>query len=54
MEHSKDDANVPFETAVLTSGLLPYCKYIIRESGGHFSKDALDEYIKTVMVKYYS
>jgi pimeloyl-ACP methyl ester carboxylesterase len=54
MEHSKDDANVPFETAVITSGLLPHCNFTIRESGGHFSNEALDEFIKTVMVEYYS
>ncbi len=49
MEHSRDDESVPFVTAELTSKLLSHCTLKIRESGGHFSKETLDEFIQTVM-----
>jgi pimeloyl-ACP methyl ester carboxylesterase len=51
MQHSKSDNAVPFITALLTSKLLPNCKLEVKENGEHFSKDALDDYIKTVMVE---
>lgn len=50
MEHSKDDANVPFATAALTAGLLPQCEFRARESGGHFSSELLDDFIKAVVL----
>lgn len=53
MEHSKDDQNVPFITAAITSDLLPHCIFKIRENGGHFSNEALDDFIRTVMVGFY-
>jgi len=49
MRHSRFDEAVPFITASLTSRLLPNCKLDVRESREHFSKDALDDFIKTVM-----
>lgn len=49
MRHSRSDEAVPFITAALTSRLLPNCKFDTRESSEHFSKDVLDDFIKTVM-----
>jgi pimeloyl-ACP methyl ester carboxylesterase len=49
MRHSKFDNAVPFITALLTSKLLPNCELEIKESDEHFSKDALDDFIKTVI-----
>ncbi len=53
MRHSKSDEAVPFMTAFLTSKMLPNCSLIAKESGEHFSKDTLDEYIKTVIAINY-
>jgi hypothetical protein len=50
MQHSKEDN---FITAEITSKLLPNCRLEIREKGGHFSPELLDEFIKTAMAKYY-
>jgi hypothetical protein len=50
MQHSKGDSNVPFITAQLTAPMLPHCEFIIKESDEHFSLQALDEFIKTVML----
>ncbi|HLO15376.1 MAG TPA: alpha/beta fold hydrolase [Anaerolineales bacterium] len=53
MQHSKEDQAVPFITALLTSQLLPNCKLIMKEHGEHFSKEALDDFIKTVIARNY-
>jgi pimeloyl-ACP methyl ester carboxylesterase len=50
MQHSKLDN---FETAVITSNLLPNCQFEVKEKGVHFSDAALDDFIKTVMSGYY-
>ena len=48
MQHSKDDPAVPFITAKITAGLLPNCRFNIKETGVHFSNEALDEFLKEV------
>jgi pimeloyl-ACP methyl ester carboxylesterase len=53
MQHSRADQNVPFITAEITANLLPNCQFKIRDMGEHFSKEALDEYIKTVIFEFY-
>jgi pimeloyl-ACP methyl ester carboxylesterase len=53
MRHSRFDQGVPFVTALLTSRLLPNCKLDVRETDEHFSKDALDDFIKTVIAGNY-
>lgn len=53
MQHSQEDQQVPFVTAEMTAQLLPNCRFEIREKGEHFSKDLLDDFIETVMAKYY-
>lgn len=53
MQHSMTDDNVPFITAEITASLLPNCQLDIRKSGEHFSKDALDNFIKTVVTETY-
>lgn len=53
MQHSKFDNAVPFMAALLTANLLPNCKLEVKESGEHFSKDALDDYIETVIAENY-
>jgi pimeloyl-ACP methyl ester carboxylesterase len=53
MEHSKEDKDVPFSTALLTSQLLPKCKFSVRENGPHFSQDALENFIASVMAEHY-
>lgn len=45
MEHGVDDPSVPFAAAEITAGLLPHCVLDRRESGGHFSKELLDDFI---------
>jgi pimeloyl-ACP methyl ester carboxylesterase len=50
LQHSQDDENVPFITAQLTAGLLPHCRLIAKESGGHFSLEALDQFIQTIIL----
>lgn len=51
MRHSKCDDGVPFNTAVRTSELLPDCQLELLETGPHFSKEALDDFIKETMIK---
>lgn len=52
MRHSKQDDNVPFETAVRTAELLPNCRLELTETGPHFSDEALDDFIeKTIADK---
>ncbi len=53
MQHSKADQNVPFITAEMTANLLPNCQFEIQENGEHFSKDALNDFMKTVMFETY-
>ncbi len=51
MEHSRTDANVPFITAEMTAKLLPHCRLAIRETGEHFSAEALDDFIVNTMLR---
>jgi hypothetical protein len=44
---------VPLITAEMTSKLLPNCKFEIRENDVHFSKEVLDDFIRTAMAGYY-
>jgi pimeloyl-ACP methyl ester carboxylesterase len=53
MQHSKFDNSVPFITAEMTSKLLPHCRFEIKENDVHFSKEALDDFIRTVMAGNY-
>ena len=53
MQHSKADNNIPFVTAEMTSKFLPNCKFIIKENDSHFSNEILDDFIKTIVMKYY-
>jgi pimeloyl-ACP methyl ester carboxylesterase len=46
MRHSKSDDDVPYRTAVRTSQLLPDCNLQLLETGPHFSREALDDFIK--------
>jgi pimeloyl-ACP methyl ester carboxylesterase len=54
MQHSKEDAQVPFVAAEMTAKLLPNCRFEAREKGEHFSKEILDDFIRTAMAKYYT
>ncbi|HEX6032825.1 MAG TPA: hypothetical protein VFY83_00275, partial [Anaerolineales bacterium] len=49
MQHSQEDESIPVMTALLTSKLLPNCRLDIQEHGPHFSPQALDEFIRTVI-----
>jgi pimeloyl-ACP methyl ester carboxylesterase len=51
MEHSRLDDG--FITAEMTSKMLLNCKFIARDKEGHFSKELLDDFIKTVMARFY-
>jgi pimeloyl-ACP methyl ester carboxylesterase len=49
MRHSKCDDSVPFTTAIRTAHLLPNCELELTETGPHFSKETLDDFIlKTI------
>jgi len=50
MEHSKTDPDVPFITAEITAKMIPNCQFNVRE-GEHFSKEALDQFIKNLMLR---
>jgi pimeloyl-ACP methyl ester carboxylesterase len=52
MQHSKEDDQVPFVVAEMTAKLLPNCRFEAREKGEHFSKEILDDFIKTAMTRY--
>jgi pimeloyl-ACP methyl ester carboxylesterase len=52
MQHSKRDDSIPFRTAVRTAELLSNCRLELLESGPHFSKDVLDEFIEKTMVPH--
>jgi pimeloyl-ACP methyl ester carboxylesterase len=48
MRHSKED--LPFTTAIRTAQLLPHCDLELTETGPHFSKEALDDFIEETIV----
>jgi pimeloyl-ACP methyl ester carboxylesterase len=50
MRHSKED--LPYTTAIRTAQLLPNCELELTETGPHFSKEALDDFIEKTMVKH--
>lgn len=49
MQHSRDDDSVPLITAQITAAMLPTCALRVRENGGHFSQDVLNDFIDQVM-----
>jgi pimeloyl-ACP methyl ester carboxylesterase len=49
MRHSKTD--LPFTTAVRTAQLLPNCELELTETGPHFSREALDDFIEKTLIK---
>ncbi len=51
MRHSKTDDSVPYQTATRTTQLLPHCNLELTETGPHFSKEALDDFIERTMVR---
>ena len=53
MQHSRVDDQVPFVTAEMTSRLLPNCRFEARESGEHFSRQVLDDFIARAMIAHY-
>jgi hypothetical protein len=53
MRHSRFDRGVPLITASLTSKLLPNCQLEIEETAEHFSKAALDDFIRSVIAPNY-
>jgi pimeloyl-ACP methyl ester carboxylesterase len=50
IRHSKADDSVPFLTAVRVSELLPDCRLELMESGPHFSKEVLENFIEGTML----
>lgn len=50
MEHSRTDNLPPVER---TAALLPHCRLTVRESGEHFSRELLDEFIKTTVLPHW-
>jgi pimeloyl-ACP methyl ester carboxylesterase len=53
MRHSRCDEAVPFKTAVRTAELIPHCTLELVETGPHFSKEALDEFIEQTILPFY-
>jgi len=53
MRHSKFDENVPFSAAEMTSKLLPNCSFEAKEDNVHFSKEALDDFIKNSIAAHF-
>jgi pimeloyl-ACP methyl ester carboxylesterase len=51
MQHARTDSQVPFITAELTSKLLPKCIFEPRETGDHFSKELLEDFLKKTIIK---
>jgi pimeloyl-ACP methyl ester carboxylesterase len=49
MQHSRFDEAVPLITAQLTAGRLPHCTLEVKETGVHFSPEALDEFLRTAV-----
>jgi len=50
MEHSQADQEVPFIAAEMTAKMIPSCQLEVRE-GEHFSRDALDRFIRNTMLR---
>jgi pimeloyl-ACP methyl ester carboxylesterase len=50
MQHSRFDN---FAAAEMTAKMLPNCTFIVKENDVHFSPQALDEFIQSVMAKHY-
>jgi pimeloyl-ACP methyl ester carboxylesterase len=53
MQHSRQDQDVPFGAAKLTAEMLPDCRFEVRRSGGHFSEELLDHFIRKTMLSHY-
>jgi len=53
MRHSRSDNSVPLVTAEMTAKLLLNCQLEIRENDDHFSQEVLDNFIDTIMKRYY-
>ena len=53
MQHSRQDDQVPFVTAEMTSRLLPNCRFEPRKDGKHFTGQVLDDFIERAMMAYY-
>ncbi len=53
MRHSRTDSAVPFATALRTSRLLPRCRFEPVEYGPHFSREALEAFIRETMAPHY-
>ena len=51
MRHSKTDDAVPFTTAIRTAELLSNSQLELVETGPHFSKEVLDDFIETTIVE---
>lgn len=51
MQHSRWDQNIPLITAQLTAKMLSHCELTVKESDEHFSPQALDEFIESVMLR---
>ena len=51
MQHSRFDPNVPLIAAEMTSKLLPDCRFEIKETNVHFSKELLDDFARSVIAK---
>jgi pimeloyl-ACP methyl ester carboxylesterase len=51
MRHSRTDPEIPFAAAVRTAELLPHCDLELLESGPHFSREALDDFLLKTVVK---
>lgn len=47
LRHSKTDDSVPFITADIAAGLLPDCEFDVRETDAHFSKEILEDFVRT-------
>jgi len=51
LEHALDDDQVPFATAQVTAGLLPQALLTTRASGGHFSPELFQAFLKNTVLK---
>lgn len=54
MQHGELDESVPLVTAQITAGLLANCRLEVRQQGGHFSAEELDEFIRSTMLPRYA
>lgn len=50
IQHSRMDN---LEMTEITAGLMPNCRLEIRESGGHFSAELLDDFMRDTMIGHY-